>query len=104
MAERKRYTKADVNYIEPFSDDGRIAGHVVEMRDGRAVTLLTPSGKGKKYAKELKEGVRYTNDGEFKKTRDGKARKVTNEGRAYRAGYLDAQKDSAKAYKAKKGR
>lgn len=75
-------------------------------RQGRDVTLLTPAGKGAKYAKELKEKVRYNNNGQLKVTKDGEVRPLTSEQKAYRAGYLDARSDSAGAYlsdKAKTG-
>lgn len=72
-------------------------------RKGREITLLNPSEKGAKYAKELKQGLKRTNSGSFK-LKDGKGIKLTEVERAYRGGYLDAQKDSAKAYKARKAK
>ena len=64
--------------------------------------LLNPSGKSAKYAAEIKRGVRYTNDGRVKRDDKGNAQKLTAKQRAYRAGYLDRGKDSAKAYNSKK--
>ena len=73
----------------------------VRDRKGRERILLNPSEKGGKFARELREHRRYTNKGVPK---SGKASYLTQEGRAFRAGYLEAQKDSAKAYKAKNKR
>ena len=76
-------------------------------RKGKIVTLLNPSEKGKKFASELKTGVRMTNNGEVKKGKDGKPLKLSKSGkdaqaRAYRSGYLAARRDSANAFKARK--
>ena len=65
---------------------------------GQKVTLLTTAGKGAKYSKELREKVRYTNNGKVKVNKAGEAQPLTNTQRAYRAGYLDARNDSAGAY------
>ena len=78
-------------------------------RKGKTVTLLNPSEKGRKYAIELKTGVRMTNNGEQKKGKDGKPLKLGKAGkdaqaRAYRSGYLQARRDSANAYKKSKKR
>lgn len=70
-------------------------------KKGKSVTLLNPSEKAAKAAKELKLNCRFTNDGEVKKNSMGGLSVLTPEERAYRAGYLDARKDGAKAYKAK---
>ena len=69
-------------------------------RAGKPVTLLNPAEKASKYADELRNGIRYTNDNKYKADKNGVVLEVTKEGRAYRAGYLDARKDSANAYKA----
>lgn len=74
------------------------SGTVVGFSDGSTKTLLTPAGKGEKYASELKNNERYTNNGEVKQGY------LTAEERAYRGGYLDAQKDARKAYNAKNKR
>lgn len=68
---------------------------------GQTVTLLNPSEKGAKYARELKQNVRRTNGGSFKLDKNNKAQHLTKEQRAFRAGYLTAQKDSSKCYNAK---
>lgn len=71
-------------------------------KKGKEVVLLNPSEKGAKYAKELKQGVKRTNAGGFKLDENKKSIKLTDVERAYRGGYLAAQKDSAKCYNAKK--
>lgn len=73
---------------------------VVINRRGKQVTLLNPSEKGHKYARELKDDMKFTNDGQVKCDDTGYIPPLTDEERAYRAGYLDAQKDSAKCYNA----
>lgn len=82
------------------------AGTQIMNADGEVRTLLTPAGKGAKYAQELREDKQYTNSGDVKKhlsgSRQGKEKKLTAEQRAYRAGYLDSRKDSAKVFKSKK--
>ncbi len=80
----------------------RQSGVTVTFNDGEKVTLLNPSGKGEKYAKELKENKRYTNDGKVKTDKNGKPLELTKEQRAYRSAYITALSDSAKAYNAKK--
>ena len=76
----------------------------VKNKKGKDVVLLNPSEKGAKYAKELKQGVKRTNSGSFKLDENKKSIKLTPAERAYRGGYLDAQKDSAKAYNARKNK
>ena len=61
-------------------------------KNGRRGFLLNPHEKGQKYAEELRQKKRMTNDMQLKD------KPLTKEGAAYRAGYLDARKDSAKAY------
>ncbi len=78
------------------------SGVSLRLEDGSRRTLLTPSGKGTKYAEELRSGERRTNDGVVKTDEKGNVLKLSAAQRSYRSGYLDAQKDSAKAYKAKK--
>lgn len=70
--------------------------------DGNKFVLLNPSGKSAKYAAELKNNERYTNDFSEKKHADGRPMRLNKSQRAYRAGYLDRGKDSAKAYNSKK--
>ena len=65
-------------------------------RRGKTVTLLTPSEKANKFYREKKAGVRMTNNGEIKKDKP-----LTNEGKAYRDGYLASQRDNARAYRSK---
>ena len=74
---------------------------VVTNRRGKQVTLLNPSEKGHKYAREIKDNMKFTNDGQVKCDDTGYVPPLTDEERSYRAGYLDAQKDSAKCYKAR---
>ena len=74
----------------------------VVNRNGKVITLLNPAEKGRKYAAELRAGIHGTNDHKVKRDGNGKAKRLTSKERAYRAGYLDARKDSAKAYTANK--
>lgn len=71
---------------------------VVKSKSGKNVTLLNPAEKGKKYAAELKAKVRCTNDHHIKRDKNGKKLGLSKAQRAYRAGYLTARSDSAKAY------
>ena len=73
-------------------------GTKVKTKKGKTITLLNPSEKARKYASELRTGMRYTNEGNYKPDKNGEIG-LTPESRAYRAGYLDARKDDAKAYK-----
>ena len=70
----------------------------MKRKNGSYVTLLNPSEKAGKYAAELRTGMRYTNNGDYKPDKNGEIG-LSREGRAYRSGYLDARKDSANAYK-----
>ena len=69
-------------------------------KNGKEVTLLNPSEKGRKFALELKEGHRYTNAGKLKADEDGPI-PLSDTEKAWRSGYLSAQKDSANAWKAR---
>lgn len=60
----------------------------VIKKDGSTVTLLNPAEKGQLYARELKDNYNPRTGNELSKTQ-----------RSYRSGYLDARKDSAKAWK-----
>lgn len=62
--------------------------HVVRTRKGNKIILRTPAEKGKRYARQMRNGV-VSETGEVLK----------KEGYAYRAGYLQARSDNAKAYK-----
>lgn len=77
---------------------------IVETKDGKKVRLLTPDQKGAKAAVELKKGVKLTNFGQVKRNKDGSPRALNKAERSYRAGYLDARKDNAKAYKHNKAK
>lgn len=70
-----------------------------KKENGKTVTLLNPSEKLMKYSRELKRGVRETNDRKFKLDKNGKAQRLNDEQKAYRAGYIAHAKDSAGAYK-----
>ena len=70
----------------------------VTRKDGKQITLLNPSEKATKFANELATGIRKTNDGNYKPDKFGDVG-LSKEQRAYRSGYLDARKDSAKAWK-----
>lgn len=76
----------------------------VTNKKGNKVTLLNPSEKGRKYADELRNGAKQTNTGMIKWGKDGKPTYLTDTQKAYRSGYLAAQKDSANAYKARQNR
>lgn len=107
MAWIKR-TKNDVKSKTRFSFGNKTksgknakSGTVVEFKDGKKTTLLTPSGKGTKYAQEQRTGIAHTNDMEPKVGDDGIPKRLTREQSAYRGGYLDCLKDCAKAHNAK---
>lgn len=68
---------------------------VVNKETGLTKVLLTPHGKTKKYCLELEKGQRVTNEGKSKNKR------LTDTEAAWRSGYLAAQSDSAKAFRAK---
>ena len=63
-------------------------------KSGKVVTYLNPAEKAAKAARELKDNRKYTNDGSVKSNAP-----LTKEERAWRAGYLDSQKASTKAFK-----
>lgn len=68
---------------------------IVNTETGTTKFLLTPHGKAKKFAMELSSGEKYTNE------RKPKGQALTNTEAAWRSGYLAAQSDSAKAFRAK---
>ena len=72
----------------------------ITKEDGTVVTLLNPHLKNKKYFKENKKGIKYTNAGKVKKNENGKAIKLSDTEKAWRSGYNKAMSDSAKCYKA----
>ena len=71
---------------------------------GKEVTLLNPSEKGRKYANELKDGIKYTNDGVVKTDKSGNYQHLSDTEAAWRSGYLQSQKDSANCWKAMQGK
>jgi hypothetical protein len=71
-----------------------------KTKKGKEIALLNPSEKGGKFARELRTGKAETNKGELKLNDNGQPKKLNKQQRAYRSGYLSAQKDSANAYKA----
>lgn len=73
----------------------------VRNRNGKMVTLLNPSEKAGKFAHELAYDTKYTNNGYEKLDKKGNLQKLTSEQRAFRAGYLQARKDSSNAFKSK---
>lgn len=75
---------------------------IVKNRKGKEVRLLNPSEKARKFATELHEGCRFTNDGIRKTDKNGEIMRFTDTQKSYRSGYLQARKDNAKAYKSKK--
>lgn len=79
-------------------------GVELTREDGTTFSLLNPSGKAAKYFVENQRGKLYTNPGRLKKGEDDKPLTLTKEQKAYRAGYIDSQKDNAKAYNAKKAK
>ena len=76
----------------------------IKTKKGKDVTLLNPSEKGTKCADELRSGIRQTNDGHIKLDKFGNPIPLTDTEKAWRSGYLQAQKDSAKCYNAKKAK
>ncbi len=70
----------------------------IKKENGKTITLLNPSEKLLKYSRELKRGVRETNNRKFKLDKNGKTLRLDDEQKAYRAGYIAHAKDSAGAY------
>lgn len=60
----------------------------IKTKTGKKIVLLNPAEKAKRYARQMKKGT---------VTETGK--KLTKTDLAYRAGYLSARQDNAKAYK-----
>ena len=77
---------------------------LVDTKTGVQKTLLNPHGKGAKYARELKTNLAYTNDGQVKVDKKGNRTTLSKVQRSFRAGYLQAQRDNAKAFNAKNGK
>ncbi len=60
---------------------------------------LNPARKAKKYAYELKNNIRVTNNNVIKTDKvTGEALPMTDKQKAYRIGYLAARKDNARCY------
>ena len=76
----------------------------VKNRRGKKVVLLNPQEKRNKYFDELANDVALTNNKHLKTKRNGKPKRLTDAQKAYRSGYIQAQNDSAKCYKAKKAK
>lgn len=75
---------------------------IVQDKKGNDVMLLNPFEKGQKMFHELQNDVHLTNDMQHYKTnKDGKPRKLSDTQKAYRSGYLQAQKDARRAFRAK---
>ncbi len=74
-------------------------GKKITTKKGKTITLLNPAQKGIKYSVELRDKIKLSNNGDVKIDEHGGAIVLTDSQAAYRAGYLDARKDSAKAYK-----
>ena len=73
----------------------------LKNKKGRDVVLLNPAEKARKFADELGNGVKQTNTGMIKFGKDGRPVKLTDTEKAFRSGYLNARKDSAKVFKSK---
>lgn len=66
-------------------------GHRVKTKNGKTIKLLDLDQKGRRFAKELKEGCNvFTGE------------KLTKSQRAWRAGRLAERQESAKVYNSKK--
>lgn len=74
---------------------------IVKGRRGQDVILLNPYEKGSKFFDELRNNVHITNDGFIKTKKNGKPTRLTETEKAWRSGYLAAQKDSRRAFKSK---
>ena len=80
---------------------GRVGGTVVrDIKTGQQKVLLNPHGKYVKAQAELKQGVKFTNDGRTKVDGKGNAQKLSAKERAYRAGYVAAIIDQSRAFNA----
>lgn len=74
---------------------------IVRNKHGQRVVLLNPFEKGQKMFNELRENVHLTNDGHVKTDKHGKPVRLNDTQRAYRGGYLAAQRDSRRAFRSK---
>lgn len=62
----------------------------IRTKSGQVITLLNPAERGRKYAKEL-----HTGEDEFTH------QKLNQRQKAFRAGYMKARRDSARAFRSK---
>ena len=76
----------------------------INPKTGNVHYLLTPAGKGKKYSHELKTGKRFTNSGQPKTDKNGNHLSLYKNQKTWRSGYLEARKDNANCYKARKAK
>lgn len=99
-----KHTKQDVKSKTTLTDTkGRKLGTEIEFKDGSKTTLLNPNGKGRKYAREIKDNVHLLNDMNTVKRDDkGNSRRLTDIQKSYRSGYLKALQDQAKIHNSKK--
>ena len=112
MAKQNNGCKTNFARTAPAYGKGKTkAGNRVhsgtKLIDGDGVvvkTLLTPAGKGAKYADELKNNRRITHDGQVKTNSCGCVQELTPEQRAYRGGYLAAQKRQRQVPQCKSGK
>lgn len=90
--------------VKPVNKNGKQIGTRVRNNEtGKELTLLNPHGKYDKITLELQDGVRMTNEGEIKKDKNGAPLRLTDEQKAFRAGYRSAVIDQTKAYNSKHG-
>lgn len=81
------------NWIKDAQKSNSQKTVIVNQNTGAIRELETTSGKASRYASELKKGEGLS--------KGGKSKELTKESRAYRSGYLTAQKDAARAFKKK---
>lgn len=83
---------------------GKKTGVVLaNTQTGEQRTLLNPNGKYKKAQRELKRGIKFTNDGQMKMNREGKPIRLNEYEKTWRKAYCAAIIDQTKAYNAKNG-
>ncbi len=99
----KKYGK---DYVQKnaVEREGKRVGTELIYDDGTRVVLLNSHGKTTKYFNEVTTGKLLTNDFSPKvNPKSNKQYTLRDMQRSFRAGYLQAQSDNAKAYKAKNG-
>lgn len=104
--EKKKVISSKPFYGKRTTSSGNRAciGTRFYIEDGSQIVLLNPYGKSSKYAYELHNGYKYTNSGKRKLDDNGAVMLLTDTEAAWRSGYLAARQDSAKAYKANRGK